>query len=168
MTDFLDKATVPVGEFWLPGSWSDALEVLLTAPGQFMEELREEILGEHGDRELLEALSSSEDQRVDRALSDLWGRADREGHPAGDSNLDVRAAGFPAVEIPSVEVERAFGRVREALRRRSRNEVVRQSLQLIETAERIRKIAASAARRRTPVRWFDYSRYRGARRPSGG
>lgn len=171
LTDFLNKTTLTVGEFWLPGSWAQPARDLLANPGAVMQELTEEVTD--GPTEGLTRYLAAESmpdidawldavQREPGAFDLHRKRGQREAATEG-------GAQFPEGRTTRRGAAVIFGKAKRALRHKVLDAgMANRTLMLIDTAERIRKIAESARDHHVPVRWFDYSEYQRSRVATGG
>lgn len=186
LVDFLDCSNSPVtvDEFWLPGSWAESLPALVTNPGLVVDDL-------------IDSLDSSDGSNGGRSYDKLKKRlhetvvanrrkfrGERSRRQKSETlNLDEGAAnkGLPRewftegdrAPMADSEAEEVFQRGRGRIQRRLlagtiRTEAAFLWVGLIDTAERIRKIALQAHRHNALVRWFDYSDFAKTGQVSGG
>ncbi len=186
LVDLLDKpnSRITVSEFWLPGSWAESLPILISDPGSVVDELIE-TLDSWGEvkawnrgsdrlnKYLHETVSnerreyrSAISRRDKTAISSRDELTENEGLPRewfanGDGGRNTRREGREAFERGRERILRKhmFGEVRI--------EAARFWVGLIDTAERIRKIALQAHRHKALVRWFDYGEFAKAGLASG-
>ncbi|WP_075583558.1 MBL fold metallo-hydrolase [Caballeronia zhejiangensis] len=187
LTELLPSITV--GEFWLPGAWSDSLPDLLKNPQHVVDAL----LAELDDLEPGEAFDGDRHEDDDEFESRVHSRIAKQRRelqrqPEGDSTQnnpgqpnESEGLGWLANLAENVDLDAGndrlitdtFNRGRRRLRyyaskKFSSQKWVRFWVGLIDTAERIRKIAVLAIRHRVKVRWFDFGEYAKTRRASGG
>ena len=158
LTDLLDKKSVRVDEFWLPGAWSDSLPELLLSPDQVVNALVAELDrflpekmldGDFPEDDQFEsqvyAHIAEERSRIQRQLkvyeksTDLGRKIDR----SGLAWLKQQAVDIDLNETNAMESAKAFNRGRRLIRyRTTKRRLGRQWaafwLELINTAERIR------------------------------
>lgn len=188
LTDLLDESSVRVDEFWLPGAWSDSLPELLQSPQQVIDTLVAELEGlfpvEEGD------LDQDDEDRFESRVNALiaeerrTNQRDRQGNVfRADPKRQDDAAGLAWLkkQVASLELDaandaasaRAFSRGRRLVRYRASKMMLDRKwvafwVSLIDTAERIRKIAVQAIRHNVRVRWFDFGEFSKTRQASGG
>jgi len=169
LTDFLSKTNLTVGEFWLPGSWAEPARDLLADPGAVMRELMKEVTDEHTD--LPKQLSADNAADIDTVLDLLRQEAD-DFKPRQDEHREAFTPDqpqFPYGRFTRRGAAVTFGKAKRLLQNKARpGSVASRAMTLIETAERIRKIAENARNNHIPVRWFDYSEFRRTRVSAGG
>lgn len=188
LTDLLDKSSVRVDEFWLPGAWSDSLSELLQSPhlvvnalvaelDQFVPEEARDIDQQDDDEfeSRVHARITEERRKIQRERRGDGVRADPEQQDdeAGLAWLNEQTAGLDFDDANDAASAKAFGRGRRLIRyRTSKRQLGRQWaafwVGLIDTAERIRKIAVQAIRHNVKVRWFDFGEFAKTRQASGG
>jgi hypothetical protein len=187
LTDLLDKSAVRVDEFWLPGAWSDSLPELLQNPHSVVDALVAELdgfvpeeahdLDQNDDRfeSRVHARIAEERRNIQRERQDNGARADpeRRDDKAGLAWLKEQAASLELDAANDAASAKAFGRGRRLVRyRASKRQLDRRWaafwVGLIDTAERIRKIAVQAIRHNLKVRWFDFGEFAKTRQASGG
>ena len=186
LVDLLDKSSIKVKEFWLPGAWIDGMPVLLKNPKSVVDALDRELERQIADAALSDddSYESFEEQQFYRiaqmkaekrdAARDwlrVAGHDDEAGYPdmqwlqqlVESEDQDV------AVDI-NTNVFRNKCRVfrRKADRLQWHSHWVRLGIETIKTAERIRAIALQALRHGVPVRWFDFQTFAKTRYASGG
>lgn len=185
LTDLLDKGLVQVDEFWLPGAWSDILPELLKNPKQVVDGLMEE-LSKFDPNEY--DLDLSDEDNFESGIHAWVAKQRREIQNPRDSKfqevsnpLDIEAGLKWLKEQASLELNvandaklaKAFNRGRISVR----YHVSKMKLDwkwrafwvsLINTAERIRKIAVQAIRHNVKVRWFDFEEFFNSRHACGG
>lgn len=160
LVGILGAGELEVGEFWLPGSWAEPAEEIARDPGSFYGELVDEVNGGNGD--LLEVLSG-DDELVDGLLQNLVPESAKENRGRRSAPTENLAR---ASKTAHARVLRNARRDLESASASPR--VIQRSLHLVDTAERVRKIAESAADHGTPVRWFDYGEFVKTRVARGG
>ncbi len=187
----LDDWPGKIGQFWLPGRWSDVVPALMTSAHEFVEALVEELLSLIRERPEL----NRDDLEVDDVERFFDGEASRELRPRNDDlrqieePADIQLERIPRVKEPEwmlelrerareiaehdSRAEKAFksgkSRIYYRMRRRRASEALgRYWLSLIETAQNIRKIANQAVRHRIAIRWFDYGGFKDGQPASGG
>lgn len=185
--------TLTVGEFWLPGNWTDYLEDLVLRPDEFASALGDEIYEIFADG-WSDDTSSCDDEgeplpydleilHRTGSLSDHDRRADgidvvqpdRELRPipADDwfAALGREFQSSTGATLPDAEtVAAASARGRPFAKPLTKQQDNRRRTILadaIETAKRIREIAIQAIAHRVKVRWFDFSAFKRSP-PSGG
>jgi len=193
LTDLLDKSSVRVGEFWLPGAWSDSLPELLKSPHLVVDalvaELDDFILEEARDRHQSEdeyeeddkfelrvhARIAEERRKIQREFRGDVVRAEPEQRDdeAGLVWLKEQAANLELDAVNDAASAKAFSRGRRLIRYRASTQQLDQQwsafwVSLIDTAERIRKIAVQAIRHNVKVRWFDFGEFAKTLQASGG
>lgn len=188
LTDLLDKSSIRVEEFWLPGTWSDSLPDLLQSPQLVVDALVEEfdkfLLKEVRDPDQedddrfelrVHARIAEERRKIQRERRGDVVRTDpeRQDDEAGLAWLKKQAANVELDADNDAASAKAFGRGRRLVRyRTSRRQLDRRWaafwVGLVDTAERIRKIAVQAIRHNVKVRWFDFGEFAETRQPSGG
>lgn len=182
-----------IGEFWLPGTWTDYLEDLVLRPAAFASALGDEIYeifadgwpddaspDDDADDPLpydLEILNRSgllsDDERPADGVSVV--RPDGEQRPVPTDDWFASLGGeyqeLADVRLPgAAEIAAASARARPSVRPLSKQQDARRRAILddaIETAKRIREIAIQAIAHRVKVRWFDFSAFK-LIPPSGG
>ncbi|MGF6763356.1 ribonuclease BN (tRNA processing enzyme) [Paraburkholderia sp. GAS33] len=161
LADLLNHTGVTASEFWLPGSWQESVKDLIEETDLFYKELVEEIK----DGEGIESLSAGENERIDRELA----RITSEVFVSDDGNS---VKGRRMLELRPAKSDRkttSASRAKRSVRRADKSPgITQRAMELIETAERIRKIALSANDKGIPVRWFDYLAYSKDRIATGG
>lgn len=195
LTKILSVPNAPtIGEFWLPGSWTDYLEELLLKPDEFAASLGSEIYeifadgwtddtsgrGEDGedvpfDLEILQRLQSHSDldRRTD-GIDVVTTEGEPRPIPADDwfAALGKEFQGSSKAVLPSADALAAAILVKGVPGAKSltnEQEERRRAIlaDAIETAERIRQIAIQAIAHRVKVRWFDFGAFK-LNPPSGG
>lgn len=182
-----------VGEFWLPGAWTDYLEDLVLRPAAFAAALGEDIYEIFADGWSADAPPESEDDEplpydleiLNRTgpLSDLDRRTDElsvvpsDGEtqpvPADDwfAALGREYLNSAGARLPDARtVAAASARARPFAKPLTKQQAKRRHAILvdaIDTAQRIREIAIQAIAHRVKVRWFDFSAFK-LNPPSGG
>lgn len=182
LADFADqwlRSGGTLGQYWLPGSWSVALPELLTDPRAVASRI------ESGARSLSEKLGSGQPPRfladlgtgLDWDDSDnnyLWSnigakvfgeesRGDLEWFERLGLSGDARALALAPMVEPPWYVLRPTARI--VTRDSQVDELRRQAL---DASRSILAIAASAARHRIPVHWFDFQPFAKTGSTSGG
>lgn len=188
LVDLLDNRNIGVGEFWLPGAWAESLPELLKNPGSVIDGLVRELDAfpsddlagiDLTDEEAIEAVvhkrvcaersQSRNDQVRPEEYRETWRNRSLEG-------LEWLKRQLPEpteLEQNDAVAKRAFDKGRrQVLARSSRqsvdNRLVPLWLDLIKTAERIRKIAMQAIRHNVRVRWFDFGNFSRIGTAAGG
>jgi hypothetical protein len=195
LTKILSMPKAPtIGEFWLPGSWTDYLEEMLLKPDEFAARLGDEIYEIFADGWPDDSAREGEDgeplpfdleilQRS-QAGADLDARADGidvvttegEARPIpeddwftalGSRLQGSRKALFPSADGLAAAIQARTGPSIKPLT--TKQEERRRAILVgaIETAERIRQIAIQAIAYKVKVRWFDFGAFK-SKRPSGG
>lgn len=185
LVDLLDRSAIEVGEFWLPGAWAESLPALLKTPAEVVDDLIK-TLDEDGDNAQWEVDPDEFEQQMHLYASrrrnehrDAEPLVDRDDH--NESFRSTRKQGKIeqwAVELPLDEnaeklAARAFRSGRSRIRYRVAKRKVSKPvaafwLGLIDTAERIRRIAVQAMHHGVPVRWFDFGEFAKTLQASGG
>ena len=161
LTDIVNHSDISVSEFWLPGSWSDVIEELVGNPDFFYKEVVEEIkINMDAAKKLLTYEEGEVDNEINEICKNLVVKDD----------LEVPREGRKLFLTPSdrsgeVAAKNAKRRIKRFI---SKTGVSEKLIDLIDTAEIIRKIALSAYTKGVPVRWFDYIAYSRYRIASGG
>lgn len=161
LTDLLDQPGVTASEFWLPGSWKESVKELAEETDLFYKELVREVKDGRG----IESLCSGDNEEIDRKLARLTadvrisdhGQVVREGR-----HLDLRPARPKAKTSAASRAKRSIRNVATSA------SVMQRTIDLIETAEIIRKIALSVNDKGVLVRWFDYLTFSKDRTAMGG
>lgn len=163
LIDLADHTGITISEFWLPGSWSDVVKDVVDQTALFYKELVKEATDKNAER--LRGLSSDDDQEVDRELAKLTSNIripDDQATSKGAANLDLHP-------WPQFNNRSEATKAKRAITKQSRDPVIsKRAKDLIEAAEKIRKIALSAYSNNVPVRWFDYLAYSRDRKAAGG
>lgn len=187
LTDFLDRSSIQVGEFWLPGAWLDSLPTLLQSPQKVVDGLIaelekfhvQEIRGqwdEESTKARLHARAAEERRGINtdfqhhRSMDEMVGRSTGE---IGLEWLKLQATNRVLDADNAAEAAKVFIRGRKSIRYRAAKKALGWQLRsfwlgLIDTAERIRKIAVLAIRHTVPVRWFDFAEFSKTRHACGG
>ncbi|MDP9933497.1 MBL fold metallo-hydrolase [Variovorax paradoxus] len=194
LTDLLEGGAITADEFWLPGAWSDALPELLRHPDRVVDalvaefeafELDEERRSVDRDLEREDADDSFEARVHSRiAKQRLATQRDRVVERAGPDGkkdravlnlqwLNEQAANTVFDPAHDSAIAKVFARGRRRIRYRGSKKSLDRRwtafwVNLIDTGERIRKIAVQAIRHQVPVRWFDFNEFAKTRRSSGG
>lgn len=178
LVDLLNHPTITVGEFWLPGAWAESIPQLLTVPEMVVDELIK-TLDEQGNsvqaaddpdeyEQLMHSyVSGKRNEYREQARNDDQNELHKLGvlepwvpeWPLGDKTLEQAARTF--------QNGRSRVRYRKAKCKISKA-VATFWLDLIDTAERIRKIAVQAIHHGVPVRWFDFGEFDRTGRATGG
>lgn len=180
--DLLDRSKISVGEFWLPGAWAESLPELLTAPESVVADLLKsldeverpvQMDGTQDEFEQLMHSHVSDKRREYRAQVNANDRNEPLRSIQNRERLEPRVPEQLAGEKTTEQAARAFqsgrNRVRyRAARRKISKTVATFWLGLIDTAERIRRIAVQARRHEVPVRWFDFGEFEKTRQAAGG
>lgn len=161
LTTLLDQQGITASEFWLPGSWKESVQEIVEETELFYTEL----VKEFDDCEEIEALLTVDNEKIDSELAKLTSEASfsDESDP-GDIRrpLELRPTKL-GTRSP------AASKARRSIRKKGKSlGITLRALELIDTAERIRKIAFSANDKNVPVRWFDYLAYSKDRIATGG
>ncbi|WP_334032184.1 MBL fold metallo-hydrolase [Burkholderia orbicola] len=163
LTNLLDQPGITASEFWLPGSWKESVKELVEETDLFYKGLVKEIKDVDGDH--IETLSTEENEKIDRELAKLTSDVlvSDEGDPGGTGcTLGLRPAKPDTKTTSAAKAKQSIRKVGKA------PGITRRAMDLIDTAERIRKIALSANDKGVPVRWFDYLAYSRDRIATGG
>lgn len=186
LTDLLDVSSIRVDEFWLPGAWSDSLPMLLTHPDEVIDalitELDENFPTASNDNEDDDSFESRVHAEIAEKRRTLW-REHRHregpvkpGQHVSEAGLEWLKGQAVAAELDpanDAEAAKTFGKGRRRVKYRASTRQLHTQwtafwLDLIDTAERIRKIAVQAIRHNVNVRWFDFSEFVKTRNASGG
>lgn len=188
LVDLLDRSTIKVGEFWLPGAWAESLPALLKTPAVVVDDLIQtldkKIHGvpfDAGPEKFEERIYSyvsgqREEYRNGKRLAGRDGSENAENlADGGDYENPFKPIAKPGglgpwdaelpVERNAVErATRAYRNGRDRIRYRVTKKKVSKTvasfwLGLIDTAERIHRIAAQAMRHRVKIRWFDFGEF---------
>ncbi|MDD1017264.1 MBL fold metallo-hydrolase [Pseudomonas rubra] len=175
LVDFLDNSRVTVGEFWLPGSWAESLPDLITDPGSVVDDLIETL-----DNWEAEKTWNMDVDRLNEHLHEAVSnqrRKYRESVSSRDTFIPHYSERKENVGLPQEwfgdgyrgeltwrEAHQAFNRGRHHIwTMYISGGVPREAavfwVGLIDTAERIRKIALQAHRHNALVRWFDFGEF---------
>ena len=188
LLNLLDKSSIKVGEFWLPGAWAESLPELLHRPASVIDGLVSELDAFPSDalaginlanKEAIEAVI---DKRVcaerhqwcnDQAPPEKPQETRRNGTPGGLGWLKDQLLENTELEQNEAVATRAFNKGRRQVRARASRPSVDYRLvliwlDLINTAERIRKIAMQAIRYNVRVRWFDFGEFSRTGTAKGG
>lgn len=185
LVDFLDNSLITVGEFWLPGAWAETLPKLITEPDTVVDGLIDTLdkWGEvrtwnrsFGRLKKYLHQSVSNERRKHRKE-----KSSREKNPISSRDERMEKEGLPREwfedelqeGINNRKADEAFDSGRNRVWRMHVNGNIRIGaavfwLGLIDTAERIRKIALQAHRHNVAVRWFDFGEFDKTRQASGG
>lgn len=185
LVDLLDRSAITVGEFWLPGAWAESLPTLLTAPVEVVDDLILTL-----DREINARTLDADSEEFEEQMHSYVSRrrneyrkaeppADRDDHNEPfKSTREQGATGQWNAELPLDEdaedrAVRAFRSGRSRIRYRVAKRKVSKTvatfwLGLIDTAERIRRIAVQATHHGVSVRWFDFGEFAKTNRAGGG
>ncbi|QZA96052.1 MBL fold metallo-hydrolase [Pseudomonas mandelii] len=185
LVDLLDSSKIKVKEFWLPGAWTETLPDLLAKPAEVVDGLIQE-LDDMGEADRSSADLGGFERRVHAHVS-----RERKHYRQRESS-DDRASNSEFFELPGNEkwLERcvaeqplhkndqslafqAFQGGRNQIRIREAKGMISRPVatlwfDLINTAQRIRRIACQALDHGVPVRWFDYGEFERAKQASGG
>lgn len=195
LTRILSVRNAPtIGEFWLPGSWTDYLEEMLLKPDEFAANLGDDIYeifaegwsddlsrededGEHLSfyRELLRRPYSGSDSDVRADAIDVGTfEEDPRPIPADDwfavLGREFESSGKAALPSADAVAEAISAKASPSLEPLTNEQEERRHAILvdaIETAERIRQIAIQAIAHRVEIRWFDFGAFK-LNPPSGG
>lgn len=182
LVDLLDRSKISVGEFWLPGAWTESLPELLTAPEAVVADLLKSLdevespVQMDGTQDEFEQLMHSyvyDRRREYRARVEANDPNEPLGSAQNRERLEPRVPEQPPGEKTTEQAARAFQSGRSRVRYRAANRKISKIvatfwLGLIDTAERIRRIAVQARRHRVPVRWFDFGEFEKTRQAAGG
>ncbi|RKQ60807.1 metallo-beta-lactamase superfamily protein [Vogesella indigofera] len=187
LTDLLEKSSVRVDEFWLPGSWADSLPALLQSPQRVVDILvaeldefsSEEAYNHDEDDDKFESrvhARIAEERRnfqLNRVGDGVRADPERQDMESGLAWLKTQAANLELDAANATASAKAFIRGRRLVRYRAARRALDRRwaafwISLIDTAERIRKIAVQAIRYNVKVRWFDFGEFAKTRRASGG
>lgn len=161
LTDLLDRPGITASEFWLPGSWKEAVKELVEETELFYQEL----VKEFKDGEHIGTLFAEENETIDSELAKLISNAPfaDEGDPReARRTLELRPAKLDTKT-------KAASKAKKSIRKMGKSRgITRRAMDLIDTAERIREIALSANGKNVCVRWFDYLAYSKDRKATGG
>ncbi|APQ11404.1 hypothetical protein BJP27_07770 [Pseudomonas oryzihabitans] len=185
LVDLLDRSKIKVKEFWLPGAWTESLPVLLKDPAIVVDDLIQTLDKEmhatsfDGDLEEFE-------ERMHSYISDYRG-AFRNAERLTDFDYykepsmpvdEKRGVGPLDAELPvgrSAEehIAKVFRNGRSRIRYRVAKKRISKTvasfwLGLIDTAERIHRIAKQAIRYDVKVRWFDFGEFARTNLSGGG
>ncbi|MBR8248462.1 MBL fold metallo-hydrolase [Burkholderia cenocepacia] len=163
LTTLLDQPGITASEFWLPGSWKESVKELVEETELFYKGLVKEIKDVDGDH--IETLSAEENEKIDCELAKLTSDVlfSDEGDPGGTGcTLELRPAKPDTKTTSAAKAKQSIRRAGKA------PAITRRAMDLIDTAERIRKIAVSVNDKGVPVRWFDYLAYSKDRIATGG
>lgn len=163
LIDLLEQDGITVSEVWLPGSLNDVVRDLVENPNVFYQEFVQEL--ETLEGESADALCSEDVERVDCELGLLTSNvivSDGQCAPEEGVSLELKPS-FPAGKTTPA------GKAKRAIRKLGiRADVAQRAIELIDTAERVRKIALSTIGKGVKVRWFDYLAYSKHRKATGG
>ncbi|NKF73009.1 hypothetical protein GO294_00219 [Ralstonia solanacearum] len=182
LTDLLDRApSLQVDELWLPGAWSETLPGLLRNPRRVMDALIAEL------EEFAPDDAGSPDQDDDAFEARVHARIAKQRRNARGEQQNTRfgttrrdgktGLTWLKEQAENVELDAAYTKVFANGRRSVRYRAAKMQLNirwtafwigLIDTAERIRKIAVQAIRHDVTVRWFDFGEFSRTHRASGG
>lgn len=195
LTDLLGTGLLSVGEFWLPGSWTETLPDLLRDPRQFVSTLLGEldlfrtVVGGSLDEDLLDLGESDVSERFESQIHahivkirrEFFSDREEAGIDAphvtqdlqSESWLEDLAKASESDKLSSIEISKTFQEGRVSVWNRVELGQIDQKwgafwVSLIDTAERIHKIATQAVRHRVSVRWFDFGKFSVSRNASGG
>jgi hypothetical protein len=186
LVDLLDKSSIKVKEFWLPGAWIDGLPTLLNNPKSVVDALAIEL-----EHHIADTVFSNDDSYESFEEQQFYRIAQMKIEQRDAARDWLRVVGHDdEVEYPgmqwlqqltesedqevAVDIDtnvfrnkcRTFRRKGDRLQWHSH--WVRLGIETIKTAERIRNIALQALRHGVPVRWFDFQTFAIARHASGG
>lgn len=184
LVDFLDNSQITVGEFWLPGAWAETLPALIIDPGTVVDGLIETLDNWEevrtwdrgfGLKKYLHQSVSNERREHRHAESR------REKIPISSHDERMEKEGLPREWFANEPQEGKINREADEAFDIGRNRVWRMHatgsipvqaadfwVGLIDTAERIRRIALQAHRHNVAVRWFDFGEFDKNRQASGG
>lgn len=181
LTDLLSQPGAPaIGEFWLPGRWSDHIEALITDPEGFVERLGAEIYELLADRTDFDPMTPYEDlilgddgpagpsetEEGERPAPDHEAvDPDPEWWRALADQIRQRHIAGPVWKTPPPPSHDARRQSLSDGQKSARSAVVAEAIQ---SAKRIREIALQAAHHSVPVRWFDFEAFANGAGPLGG
>jgi len=163
LTDLAEHAGISVSEFWLPGSWKEVVKDLVESTKNFYNELVQEVTT--GDKDRLRSLSNEDNLEIDSELFKLTSNL------AIAENQNLQNEGRRLELRPSAQSGKTTeaAKAKSSITKQCKDPLIAERAKgLIETAERIRAIAASASLKGIPVRWFDYLAFSRDRIASGG
>lgn len=184
----LDKSNIRVTEFWLPGAWAESLPELLQDPASVIDGLVRELDAfpsddlagiDLADKEAVEAVvdkrvcAERRQSRNDLVRPEGPHEIPRNGSLEGLDWLKCQLPEPTELEQNDAVATRAFDKGRRQVRTRASRQSVDYRLvplwlDLINTAERIRKIAMQAIRHNVRVRWFDFGMFSRTGTAAGG
>lgn len=188
LTELLDTQSVRVDEFWLPGAWSDSLPELLRNPDLVVNALVDEF-DEIVSGKTFDSVQQDNDEfesRVHASIAEARSNIRREsqgegvhadrgqhGDETGLAWLKRQAADVDLGETDAAVAAKTFDSGRSLIKDRTPKRQLGLQwatfwIELIDTAERIRKIAVQAVRHEVEVRWFDFGEFAKTRHASGG
>ena len=163
LTDLLDQPGITVSEFWLPGSWKESVKEVVEETELFYRGLVKEI--KEVEDENIKILCSDENEKIDFALTK------RTANMYVDDNSGSYETGCTLMLRPARSDTKTTSAIRakHSIRKAGKSPgITRRIIDLIDTAERIRKISLSANEKGVPIRWFDYLAYSKDRIATGG
>jgi hypothetical protein len=181
----LDSSKIKVKEFWLPGAWAELLPDLLAKPAEVVDGLIQEL----DDLGAADRLAADIEGVVHRMHTHV--RRERQEYRQRESSADPdnnsetlelsRNGGWLNRFVEEhllqsddkYQVVRTFQRGREQILILKAGGTISRPvagfwLELINTAQRIRRIARQALDHGVPVRWFDYREFERTKQASGG
>jgi hypothetical protein len=192
LTSFLDYWDGNVHQFWLPGRWADVIPDLMTNARSLIDSMigqlhefgatRPLLNGENIDFDELESSIENEASAAPRPERHQNNSANEEEEDINYNDLErlrepewmkhLREKAREIVQYDE-EAQRVFRSAKGRVYYRIRRGAVGRSLgkywlELIDTADRIRKIANSAIEHHVSTRWFDYSDFADGSMASGG
>lgn len=181
LVDLLDRSAITVGEFWLPGAWAESLPELLTSPAKVVNELIRTLdnpplktVQDDFEQQMHSYVNNMRKEYRDAQVQAEKGDYNEPIKPSHNrENLEPRGTELPLDKKDEEQAARAFqngrGRVRYRANKRKVNKTVATFwLGLIDTAERIRRIAVQATNHRVSVRWFDFGEFAKTLLANGG
>ena len=163
LTDLLDQPGITASEFWLPGSWKESVKEVVEETEIFYKELVKEIKDVEGEQ--IQILCGDDNEEIDLALA-KWAANMRVYDGSG-----AHETGCTLMLRPSRSDTKTTSatKAKQSIRKAGKSpEITLRVIDLIDTAERIRKIALSANGKGVPIRWFDYLAYSRDRIATGG
>ena len=182
LVDLLERSSISVGEFWLPGAWLQSLPVLLPHPKKVVDELV-------GEADSFRGQDIFNEKRVYPAENKISAKQIEYNIFREEKDVDVRSRdqeksgrGLDWLEgwmshstnpVSSADAARIFRNGERRIKYRVRKKLMTSQtaatwIRLIKTAERIRKIALQAIAHNVCVRWFDHKDFRRKKYAEGG
>jgi hypothetical protein len=185
-----------VGQLWLPGRWVDVVPRLVRDPAEFFNQLIREldvelrepsegvisIIRDADDDEVqLDEFEDRDNPPDDVDLEPMDGRIDSLDLPLDTIDIEQEPEWFIAIRrsekdlTSAKEASSAYVSARRKVKYRLKRSTLENKIQiahywldLIETAEAIRKIAIAAINHKIPTRWFDFQGFQNTRHAKGG